>query len=68
MSKCSLSVPVRAVLFLKQFSVFGGGDTFVLLKESAEIQGVLISDNGRNFCHVVIGCLKETDRIIHAEA
>ena len=46
------------------FSVIGRGYTLLLLEDTAEIKGIVIADNRRNFRNIVGGTLQKADSIV----
>lgn len=46
------------------FSVIGRGYTLLLLEDPAEIKGIVIADNRRNFRNIVVGTLQKADSIV----
>lgn len=46
------------------FSVIGRGYTLLLLEDTAEIKGIVIADNRRNFRNIVVGTLQKADSIV----
>ena len=50
-----------------QFSVFRWGHAFKLAEKAAEVEGILVADNGGDLCHGVIGGFQQAGGIVHPD-
>ena len=49
-------------------SVVGRGDTLLLFEDAAEIQGVIVADDGGYFCYIIISAFQQADRVVDSNA
>ena len=45
-------------------SVIGGRDTFLLFKDPAEIERVIVANDRGNFCDIIVCAFQKTDRVV----
>ena len=55
---------INLVPVCQLFPVIRRGDAFLLFENAAEIEGVVVTDDGGNLRHVVVCTFQKTDRAI----
>ena len=49
-------------------SIVRRGDTFLLFEDAAEIQGVIVADDGGYFCYIIISAFQQADCVVDSNA